>query len=213
MSIAPARLASIRRAEPDDDSHVAALFHALHAFNASLDARFVLADGWEALLREHLAHERAHGHGITYLAHVAERPVGLLMMEGHTDAPLFRHRHWAEIVALYVVPAARGEGIADALLAEGFAWARDHGYNRVQLYVTSSNAPAKRFYQRSGFQPIQEILSRALELATGEPEDDPTCEAAYAHGQNLLSGNRHRLALDEAAGKEGQPRSDAALRS
>lgn len=205
MSIASTQRAAIRRAEPADDPVVVALFRDLHAYNASLDPRFALADGWDTLLAEHLAYERQHGHGATFLATVGERPAGLLMMEGHTDAPLFRERYWAEIVALYVIPALRGSGLADELIAGGVAWARAHGYDRIQLYVTASNVAAKRFYGRTGFHAIQEIWCRDLGFVSGEPEEDPACEATYAQGHNLLSGSRHRLAIDDMPHKEDQP--------
>lgn len=183
----------IRRATPADAPVVARLFGALHAFNASLDMRFELGEGWESVLAEHLAHERAHGHGITLLSWQASRPIGMVMMDGHTESPLFRHRHWAELIALWVEPDARGLGVAHALVAEGLRWAGDQGYARVQLYVTASNDRARSFYAKSGFRPIQEIWCREIGHADQMPPDDPACEAVYAHGHHLLSTSLHHL--------------------
>lgn len=110
---------TIRAALPADDWAVHRLFEALHAYNASLDRRFALADEWCHVLDEHLAHTRAAGHGLTLLAWEAAQPIGLLMMDGHTDSPLFKHRRWAELLALYVTPEARGGAVAIGLLTQG----------------------------------------------------------------------------------------------
>ena len=194
---ATAQTCMLRRAAPADEWAVRRLFGALHAYNATLDPRFALAEGWERVLHEHLVHICATGHGLTLLAWESGAPVGLLMIGGHTDSPLFRHRCWAELLALYVVPVAQGRGIADALLDAGLAWAHEQGYERVQLYVTATNVRAKRFYARVGFRPVQEIWRRELGSASAVPPADPTCDAGYAAGQDLLAVHPHRIAADE----------------
>jgi GNAT superfamily N-acetyltransferase len=159
-TIAPPRsghAVTVLGAAEGDEWAVRALFRDLHAFNAALEARFALEDGWERLLAEHLAAERAAGTGSTLLAWDEDGPVGLAMVAAHTDSPLYRHRRWAELTALHVVPRARGTGVADLLLAAARAWAEDRGFRELRLYVTTSNERARRFYDRSGFRPIQEI--------------------------------------------------------
>ena len=156
----------IRSAEHDDDWAVRQLFGALHAFNASLDPRFALADGWEQLLDEHLALVRETDRGLTLLAWDADEPVGLIMMDRHTDSRLFRHRQWVELLAIYVAPQVRGGSLARQLLAMGTTWAVECGYDRIQLYVTASNERAKEFYQRAGFKPVQEIWRLELDSNT-----------------------------------------------
>jgi ribosomal protein S18 acetylase RimI-like enzyme len=187
----------LRVAQPAEDWAVHRLFGALHAFNAGLDARFALAEAWPQVLDEYLAHVRAAGHGLVLLAWEGDVPLGLLIMDGHSDSPLFRYRHWAELLALHVVPEARGCGIAERLLKVGAAWASARGYERIQLYVTASNARAKRLYERTGFRPVQEIWRLELGPATRTPPDDPDCAALYAHGHNLLEISPHHLAIED----------------
>jgi len=191
---------TIHRAASEDDWAVQHLFAALHTFNATLDARFALAEGWQAVLNEHLLHSRAHDHSLTLLAWLDDEPVGLLMMDGHTDSPLFRHRHWAELVALYVAPSQRGNGLAERMVAAGSAWAHEHGYERVQLYVTRTNVGAQSFYERRGFKPVQEIWRLELGATDRLPPDDPDCEAVYAHGINLLSVHQHTITGEDNQG-------------
>ena len=149
------------------------------------------------MLNEHLAHERAAGHGATLLAWREGHPLGLLMMGGHADSPLFRDRHWAEILALYVVPEARGLGVAEMLLRAGLTWALEHGYDHARLYVTVANERARRFYARAGFRPMQEVWSLDLIGAHGDPDDDAACEEHYAAGHGLLAPSPH-LGGDES---------------
>jgi GNAT superfamily N-acetyltransferase len=171
--------AVIRPATPADAGAVRRLFAALHAFNAGLEPRFALADGWELELAAHLARERATGDGLTLLAWAGDEPIGLAMVASHLDSPLFRHRRWAELNALYVAPVARGTGLADRLLEAAAVWARARGHAEVRLYVTASNARARAFYAAASFRPVQEIWTAELASAaqTG-PWDDAAAEAA-----------------------------------
>lgn len=188
---------TIRSAESADDWAIRHLFGALHDFNASLEPRFALAEGWEEVLDEHLIHGRRENRGLTLLAWDESAPIGLLMMDGHTDSPLFRNRYWAELLALYVTPSARGAGVADRLMARANGWARAQGYPHVQLYVTATKTRAKRFYTRHGFGPIQEIWSADIGAAHSQPPNDPNCEDAYAHGQHLLTSTHHPAVAGE----------------
>jgi len=183
-------------AAPQDDPAVHALFGALHAHNAALDPRFALAEGWEQVLDQHLAHVREAGHGLTLLAWCGATPIGLAMFDGHLDSPLFRHRRWCELLALYVSSGARGGGVADQLLAAGLGWARERGYERMQLYVTATNLPARRFYARCGFRPVQEIWRCELGAGGLPLEDCPADAVVFAQGHELLSTHPHHYALD-----------------
>jgi ribosomal protein S18 acetylase RimI-like enzyme len=186
----------VRPAGPCDEAAIGQLFAALHAYNASLDPRFALADGWEALLHEHLRHHAEHAHGLTLLAWDGATPIGLLMIAGHSDSPLFRHRHWAEILALYVDPQLHGHGIADDLIANAMAWAHQQGYERIQLHVTAHNLRARKFYARQGFRCVQEIWRYEIGPTDHAPPEDPTCTHHYAHGRDLLGSHPHHLAIE-----------------
>jgi GNAT superfamily N-acetyltransferase len=65
-----------------------------------------------------------------------------------------------EVEQLYVVPAARGTGVAAALLdhAEGLV-ARTH--DRAWLAVVAGNARARRFYERRGWAHVGAIANAA----------------------------------------------------
>lgn len=184
----------------DSDRHeVHRLFLALHEMNAALDPAFALSDEWHCILDEHLDHVRRHDCGATMLAWSGDRAVGLLMMDGHADSPLFRERHWAELLALYVVPEERGRGVAKALLRAGMEWSRERGFDRVQLYVTASNVAARRFYREAGFGQVQEIWRARIDPASAILPEDPWCEAVHVDGHHLVTQMPHAFAHGQPA--------------
>ncbi|WP_161668817.1 GNAT family N-acetyltransferase [Kallotenue papyrolyticum] len=178
----------VRPARANDFEAVALLFGELHAFNAQLDPRFALADDWRAVLQAHFQRTWNDPGALWLLAWSGATPVGLLIMQAHQDARLFRCRQWAELAALYVAPGWRGQGLAQRLLAEARAWAARHGFDRIQLYVTAANTRARRFYRQTGFRLVQEIWRLEVAAAEVAPPDDPVCDATQA-----LSTTSHRL--------------------
>src|SRR5690242_781133 len=66
-----------------------------------------------------------------------------------------------EIGDLYVVPAARGRGIARALVDAALAWCRERGCASVQVVITPEGQGAHDlmgFYARLGFAPTGRTL-------------------------------------------------------
>ncbi|MBM4409228.1 MAG: GNAT family N-acetyltransferase [Chloroflexi bacterium] len=170
-----------RPASAADEAAVERLFQALHEHNAGLDPMFALGPAWRSALRAHArrVREDASGRsGLTLLAWLDRRPVGLLMMGGQADTELFLHRHWAELLALYVDPGARGRRLGAHLVGAGVAWARGHGYPRVQLYVTASNAAGRALYEHAGFRLTQEVWR--LDLDGGADAAVPHLERTSA---------------------------------
>ncbi len=165
---APAQL-PIVAARLADCTAVVALFGALHAYNASLDRHFALADDWADLLRADFLQTYQDPDRLWLLLKDGDKSVGLLIVSIHTDSPLFRHRRWVEVEALYVAPGHRGNGSARRLLKQAYAWARAHGLARVQLYVTATNVRAQAVYAADGFTITQAIMRKTL----GQPLPHP----------------------------------------
>lgn len=58
----------------------------------------------------------------------------------------------AEILALATAPAAQGKGAATEVLTRFCQEARARGATRLFLEVAASNLPARRLYEKHGFQ-------------------------------------------------------------
>jgi GNAT superfamily N-acetyltransferase len=57
------------------------------------------------------------------------------------------------LLAMWVSPALRGSGAADALVAAILSWAKSQGIASVRLNVIQGNDRARRVYERNGFSP------------------------------------------------------------
>lgn len=150
-------------AQAQDCDVVVELFGALHTYNASLDHHFALSDGWEAILREQFRTSYNNPDMMWLLVKDGKKAVGLLIAGVHTDSPLFRHRQWVEVQAVYVADSHRGSGIAQRLLNRAYAWAESMNLPRVQLYVTASNIRAQSVYTEQGFTNTQSIMRKLLD--------------------------------------------------
>ena len=84
--------------------------------------------------------------------------------------PLEAQRHVQEVAGLGVDPASQGQGVAGALLVAAVAEARHRGALRLTLRVLGHNAPARRAYERAGFE-VEGVL-RGAYLLDGEAVDD-----------------------------------------
>ncbi|EDL66090.1 GNAT family N-acetyltransferase [Bacillus sp. SG-1] len=60
-------------------------------------------------------------------------------------------KHKASIVAMYVSPSFRNQGIGHALLLEADKSARDAGIELLQLTVVTKNSSAVKLYENAGF--------------------------------------------------------------
>lgn len=57
----------------------------------------------------------------------------------------------AHLGSMWVAPAARGTGVADALVDAVVRWARDTGHPRLALWVYDVTPRAESFYRRASF--------------------------------------------------------------
>jgi GNAT superfamily N-acetyltransferase len=62
----------------------------------------------------------------------------------------------ADLVSMWVRPAARGLGVGQVLAKAAALWARERGFPALLLWVTETNEPARRLYGRCGFTPTGE---------------------------------------------------------
>jgi len=82
-----------------------------------------------------------------------------------------KKRHRAVLVAVYVAPAARSQGIGGQLLAALLDWASAvPGLLQVRLSVSVTQAAARRLYAAHGFR-VYGLEPRALGV-NGQDVDD-----------------------------------------
>lgn len=132
----------LRRATSDDwrasrDIRIRALTEAPDAFCSTLDRELGFdEDEWR----------RRVIRGITVLAWEGEQVVGTATgkVDPHEESS-------KELVAMWVDPAHRGEGIATALIESVLAWALGEGAPALALWVAEDNERAVGVYEKCGF--------------------------------------------------------------
>ncbi len=70
----------------------------------------------------------------------------------------------------FVLPEWRGKGVGHALANGTLAFAREHGYEKLAIWVRARNTNAQQFYSSLGFHPVG-WLTRQVKLA-GEYDDE-----------------------------------------
>jgi ribosomal protein S18 acetylase RimI-like enzyme len=137
--------------------------------------REVTADDWELMRDVRLAAlaEAPYAFGSTYAresdfteerwrGRISERSVTFFAHEETADAApaglagVYVEDGDAEVVSMWVRPSARGLGVGEALVEAAAAWAKTRDFRLLFLWVTESNAPAVRLYERLGFTPTGE---------------------------------------------------------
>ena len=125
---------------------------AIERIQAPTDDARTLVDELEAELSAQYPPENRHGYVIArlfrpnvafYIARLDGKPVGcggVAFEDG-----------FAELKRMYVRPAARGRGVARAVLARLEQEARARGVTRLTLETGDAQLAAVRFYERAGF--------------------------------------------------------------
>jgi ribosomal protein S18 acetylase RimI-like enzyme len=134
---------NVRRAAIGDeailrDLRLQALADAPDAFGSTLERELArTVDDWRRWLSP----------GATFILEDRGMACGLVACAPEaTDATV------VDLMAMWVAPAARGSGAADALVAQVIAWARAGDARVVRLQVIGNNVRARRLYERHGFR-------------------------------------------------------------
>ncbi|HAJ37648.1 MAG TPA: GNAT family N-acetyltransferase [Chloroflexi bacterium] len=165
----------IRPLQPDQwELHkrlrLAALADAPYAFTTQLaDAAARPDAAWAAMT----AQRASDPHGVTYFAFVQGEPCAM--------AACVLTELGAEMLAVWVAPAHRQQGVGLALVDYARQWARARGVDMLVVGVYADNVAAVRFYARAGFTPTgverfatptqqRPILLMAMSLAPEQGE-------------------------------------------
>ncbi|HEY4461040.1 MAG TPA: GNAT family N-acetyltransferase [Streptosporangiaceae bacterium] len=141
-------MVEVRAVGPEDwrimrDVRLAALRDAPYAFASTYEREARLA---EAEWRRRASTRNSF---LAYLPELGGTPAGIAA--GFEEEP-----GAFELVSMWVRPGARGHTVGSALINVVARWARDRGASALHLWVTESNKPARRLYERSGFTPTGE---------------------------------------------------------
>ncbi|WP_127807007.1 GNAT family N-acetyltransferase [Hydrogenophaga sp. NH-16] len=142
---------SVRQADYGYPSDAAAVVALLDAYASDP------AGGGEPLsdfVKDNLARElAARPQAYSVLAFDGEQPVGLVnCIEGFSS---FKCKPLVNVHDVAVLASHRGQGIAEAMLAEAERIAVARGAVKMTLEVLSGNTPAVKLYRRIGYEGYQ----------------------------------------------------------
>lgn len=139
------------RADYADPAHAAALVLLLDAYARDPAGG---GEGLSEFARMHLvASLAARPQAFSVLAFDGEQPVGLVnCIEGFST---FACKPLVNVHDVVVLASHRGRGIAERMLVEAEAIARERGAVKLTLEVLSGNHGAVRLYERIGFAGYQ----------------------------------------------------------
>jgi GNAT superfamily N-acetyltransferase len=147
----------IRRVRPDD-------WHALRAVRLR-----ALADAPDAFeTRYEDAVKRPESWWVDWTARSADGAQAMFLA-WDDDAPVAIAGTYVEddgvrwLISMWVDPAARGRGLGAELVEAVAVFARESGSRELSLEVTDGNDPARRLYERCGFEAAgTRVLRRVL---------------------------------------------------
>lgn len=132
--------------------------------------RFFIEEGFETpinVMRQALTAMLAHPATAVFLAWQDGEAVGVATVR---YSPSLEHGLYAEIEDLYVLPQARGQGLARTLVEYCCQWCQAKGCSSVEVCITPEAETAhglSRFYDRLRFtDTARKLLSRPLGEAT-----------------------------------------------
>jgi ribosomal protein S18 acetylase RimI-like enzyme len=132
------------------DVRLAALAEAPSAFGSSYAREVAFTEEqWRGRISERsvtfFAYEEPADAASAGQAPVGQAPVGL--------AGVYVEDGAANLVSMWVSPAARGLGAGRALVEAAAAWAKANDFGTLFLWVTESNTSARRLYEGCWFTP------------------------------------------------------------
>jgi GNAT superfamily N-acetyltransferase len=160
--------AVIRTAEARDEEAILRMQSQLAAAHAAWDgARFAVTGATEPAYRAWLAQGRSGSGVMVLVAEVGGAVSGYMIAELVPAEPKYWATACVYVQDLFLEPAARGTGAAEAMVARARAWAVEEGVG-MRALVAAGNAGGKKFFERAGFGV------RAVEMGwTGLPEATP----------------------------------------
>lgn len=155
----------LREATAEDVDSVVHLVGAMLRDMASYGGRALDAeDQVESELRAHFTGglgDRDHVVLLVALEGSEKAPVGVIEASVRPPHSIFRSRRVLHIHSIYVDPGRRREGIGHTLLDAALEWGREAGCVEAELNVLVNN-PARRLYERTGFEVLEVKMSREL---------------------------------------------------
>jgi GNAT superfamily N-acetyltransferase len=155
----------VRAATPDDVERIADIYVAMARQHAALDpAEYRVPEHAAVMTRFRTELQAADEVDLHIVAEVDGTVVGSLdafMRPLPSDGSMRIPRRGA-LIGIAVDEDWRGRGIGTTLMGAAEAWARERGYDTLELDVADPNGDARRLYERLGYGLVAHTLVKPL---------------------------------------------------
>jgi ribosomal protein S18 acetylase RimI-like enzyme len=157
----------VRRATPDDAPGIVAIWQAIASekIYSAIDRPFTVEQE-----REYIASLSAR-EGM-FVAEANGAIIGFQSFDLWTR--FIRSMDHVGQIGTQILPEWRGRGIGKQLAAHTFAFAREHQYEKIVIFVRASNTSAQKFYAALGFRECGRF-ARQVKIA-GQYDDEVLME-------------------------------------
>ena len=157
---------AIRSATMDDYDAICGLLKETDEHHASILPKYFQTFSGSARPRELIASFVEPDDARVFLAEVADRPAGCLMVKltSHPEFPMFNPYRFALVDSLVVGSEYRRRGIATKLFDQAKTWVAEQGIKHVQVNVWAANAAGLCFYKKQGFETLTEKMELDLDV-------------------------------------------------
>jgi len=155
----------IRDMEPADADIVAGFIRELNALEATISADRDLSQQAGQDHFDHLCGEISSLGGFCLVVELEDKLLGCLFAAPDSMPGFFvkpEYRDYGEIRDIYVVPEARGKGLARKLINEAEDRFRKMGFKQIGLFSLAGNRNAIGAYERLGFEHYEVFMRRNI---------------------------------------------------
>ncbi len=154
---------SVRRASVGDAGDISAIWQQIVAERRYSAVARAWSPGEEAAYIGGLSAREA-----VFVAHAGGQVVGFQTLDRWASYPSFVD-HVGQL-GTFVLAECRGRGIGRMLARATFAFAREHGYQKLVIWVRASNESAQKFYRGLGFRECGRLSQQLLIEGTYDDE-------------------------------------------
>lgn len=148
---------TVREAGPADRPFLIECMAGLQVVECEMEPNRTAPDTAEVHLLSVLDEIEAHD-GAALVALLDGVPAGFLLCSIDEDSGFYvkpEFRRFGYVHDIFVADAARGCGVAEALMEVAEAHCRAKGVNHMRLFMLAGNERARAFYERTGWAPYE----------------------------------------------------------
>ncbi len=132
-------------------------------YHKGIDPYFTIIPGALKSYEKYLLKFMRPGKRTVLIAVNGETIMGVCLLEIQANPPVFKLKKIGFLEQMYVAEKYQRKGVGAALLKAAFAWFKEKGMKRVELYFLPGNPKGSNFWvKKSGFKTFRHAAYREI---------------------------------------------------